>query len=152
MRSFLMRSFLLCALLAAVSQPVWAIGAEETESSRLPRQHRVVMHLNSGDETFQRGVLNNIRHLYQALGRDQLTLELVVHGAGLKVLTKKTSPLLPDLAQLRADYGVAFTACSNTMKAMQITRADLIDEVGDTVPAMVRLLERQEQGWAYIKP
>lgn len=143
---------LLCALLGAVSQPAGVLGAEAGAPQSTPRQHRVVMHLNSGDVAIQKGVLNNIRHLYQALGRDQLTLELVVHGAGLTVLTKKASPLLPELAQLRADYGAAFTACSNTMKAMQITPADLIDEVGDTVPAMVRLLERQEQGWAYIRP
>jgi intracellular sulfur oxidation DsrE/DsrF family protein len=38
------------------------------------------------------------------------------------------------------------------MKTMKVTREDLIDEVEDTVPAIVRLLERQEQGWVYIKP
>jgi hypothetical protein len=28
----------------------------------------------------------------------------------------------------------------------------LIDQVDRTMPAMVRLMELQEQGWAYIKP
>jgi intracellular sulfur oxidation DsrE/DsrF family protein len=60
--------------------------------------------------------------------------------------------LRQDLAQLKTEYGVSYTACSNTMKAMKVVREDLIPEVGDTVPAMVRLMERQEQGWAYIKP
>jgi len=115
-------------------------------------EHRVVMHLNSGDEKVQRGALNNIRHLYQELGRERLQLELVVHGAGLGLLTKKTTTFGAELVQLKADFGVQFTACSNTMKAMMVTRDDLIDEVGDTVPAMVRLMERQEQGWVYIKP
>ena len=120
---------------------------------RLPVQvHRVVMHLNSGDEKVQRGALNNIRHLYQALGRDRLQLELVVHGAGLGLLVRRTTTLGAEVAQLKADYGVSVTACSNTMKAMKLVRDDLIQEVGDTVPAMVRLMERQEQGWAYIKP
>lgn len=116
------------------------------------QQHRVVMHLNSGDEKVQRGALNNIRHLYQAVGRERLQLELVVHGAGLGLLIKKTATLGAELVQLKADYGVQYTACSNTMKAMKVTREDLLNEVGDTVPAMVRLMERQEQGWAYIKP
>lgn len=116
------------------------------------RVHRVVMHMNSGDEKVQRGALNNIRHLYQEVGRESLQLELVVHGAGLSLFTKHTTALGPELAQLKTEYGVAYTACSNTMKAMKVTRGDLIDEVGDTVPAMVRLMERQEQGWAYIKP
>lgn len=114
--------------------------------------HRVVMHLNSGDEQVRRGVVNNIRHLYQELGRDRLQVELVVHGAGLSLLIKETTGLGPELAQLKREYGVHVTACSNTMKAMNVTREQLIDEVGETVPAMVRLMERQEQGWAYIKP
>jgi intracellular sulfur oxidation DsrE/DsrF family protein len=114
--------------------------------------HRVVMHLNSGDEKVQRGALNNIRNLYQEVGREHLRLELVVHGAGLTLLTKKDSMLATELAQLKTAYDVEFTACSNTMKAMNLTTQDLVEQVDRTVPAMVRLMELQEQGWAYIKP
>jgi hypothetical protein len=114
--------------------------------------HRVVMHLNTGDEKVQRGALNNIRHLYQEVGHEDLRVELVVHGAGLTLLTKKDSTLATELAQLKTAYDVEFTACSNTMKAQGLTRADLIEQVDRTVPAMVRLMELQEQGWAYIKP
>lgn len=114
--------------------------------------HRVVMHLNSGDEKVQRGALNNIRNLYQEVGREHVRVELVVHGAGLTLLTKKDSTLASELAQLKAAYDVEFTACSNTMKAQGLTRADLIDQVDRTTPAMVRLIELQEQGWIYIKP
>lgn len=115
-------------------------------------RHHVVIHLNSGDEKVQRGALNNIRHLYQEVGHERLQVELVAHGAGLSLLMKSTTTLGPELAQLKADFGVNMTACSNTMKAMKVTRDDLIGEVGDAVPAMVRLMERQEQGWVYIKP
>ena len=114
--------------------------------------HRVVMHLNSGDEQVQRGALNNIRNLYQEVGREHVRVELVVHGAGLMLLTKKDSTLAAELAQLKTAYGVEFTACSNTMKSMNLTRNDLIDQVDRTVPAIVRLMELQEQGWVYIKP
>jgi intracellular sulfur oxidation DsrE/DsrF family protein len=123
-------------------------GAAETSQD----PHRVVMHLNSGDEKVQRGALNNIRNLYQEIGREHLRVELVVHGAGLTLLTKKDSTLAPELTQLKTAYDVEFTACSNTMKAQGLTRADLLDQVDRTVPAMIRLMELQEQGWVYIKP
>lgn len=130
-----------------------AVLAEGGESIReADRMHRVVIHLNSGDETVQRGALNNIRHLYQAVGREHLQVEMVAHGAGLSLLTKKGTALGSELAQLKKEFGAQYTACSNTMKAMHVTREDLVEEVGDTVPAIVRLMERQEQGWAYIKP
>lgn len=83
-----------------------------------PPPHRVVSHINSGDEPVPRGALNNIRHLYQEVGREQLTVELVAHGAGLTLLTKHTTAFGQDLAQLQTQYGVRYTACSNTMKAM----------------------------------
>ncbi len=79
-------------------------------------------------------------------------LEVVAHGAGLRLFIRNETSFAQALRQIHAEYGVAFTACSNTMKSMQLSREDLIQEVGDTVPAMVRLMERQEQGWAYIKP
>ena len=116
------------------------------------RPHRVVMHLNSGDEKVQRGALNNIRNLYLELGPQNLMVELVVHGAGLPLLIRKEAGFAAELTDLKQTYGAHFTACSNTMKTMKVTKEDLISEVGDTVPAMVRLMERQEQGWTYIKP
>ncbi|MDP1768941.1 MAG: DsrE family protein [Nitrospirota bacterium] len=114
--------------------------------------HRVVMHLNSGEAKVQKGTLNNIKNLYEALGAERVMVELVAHGAGLSLLTKQDTKLVDELARLKASYGVSYTACSNTMKAQGLTRADLIDQVDRTMPAMVRLMELQEQGWAYIKP
>lgn len=140
-------------LLASVLVPTQPLSAQSIGLvDRQGPSHRVVMHVNSGEDKVQRGALNNIRHLYQEVGREHLMLEVVVHGAGLALLSKKTSLLAGELAQLKTEFGVHYTACSNTMKAMQLTREDLLDVVGDTVPAMVRLMERQEQGWVYIKP
>jgi intracellular sulfur oxidation DsrE/DsrF family protein len=133
---------------AIVASVVGLSGAAETSQ----KSHRVVMHLNSGDEKVQRGALNNIRHLYQEVGHEHLRVELVVHGAGLTLLTKKDSTLTTELAQLKTAYDVEFTACSNTMKAMNLTTRDLVEQVDRTVPAMVRLMELQEEGWIYIKP
>ena len=144
-----MNAMLVTLLVSLLSVSVAGLsGAAETSQN----PHRVVMHLNSGEEKVQRGALNNIRNLYQEVGREHLLVELVVHGAGLTLLTKKDSTLATELAQLKTAYDVEFTACSNTMKAQGLTRADLLDPVDRTVPAMVRLMELQEQGWVYIKP
>ena len=145
-----LRLSLACMTFMMLGQPTWGAGDDVAPERRHP--HRVVLHLNSGEERVQRGALNNIKHLYQEFSPKSLTVELVVHGAGLPLLIKNDTPFATDLTELRQTYGVNYTACSNTMKTMKVTREDLIDEVGDTVPAMVRLMERQEQGWVYIKP
>jgi len=131
-------------------------GAGHVQSAEGPvagsKIHRVVMHLNSGEEKVQKGTLNNIKNLYEATGAERLNVELVAHGAGLSLFTKQDTKLAEELARLKTSYGVEYTACSNTMKAQGLTRADLIDQVDRTMPAMVRLMELQEQGWVYIKP
>lgn len=147
----MMRAIGVGVVLAGVLSPP-GMAAAQSDAATQTSSHRVVIHVNSGEEKVQRGVLNNVRHLYQELGRERLTVEVVAHGAGLSLLTKNATAFGADLAKLKAEFGVQYTACSNTMKAMQLTRTDLVEEVGDTVPAMVRLMERQEQGWAYIKP
>jgi uncharacterized protein len=131
-------------------QPAWGGTADTDRDGN--QSHRVVMHLNSGDEKIQRGALNNIKNLYQEFSPESLRVELVVHGAGLPLLVKKSTAFADELTDLHHKYGVDYTACSNTMKNLKVTKEDLISEVGDTVPAMIRLMERQEQGWVYIKP
>lgn len=130
--------------------PAWS--SELGEKTGADGRHHVVFHLNSGDETIQKGALNNIKHLYQEMGGDRVKVELVVHGAGLELLTKKGTKFAEELDRLKRLYGVSYTACSNTMKAMNLTRENLIPQVDRTVPAMVRLMELQEAGWVYIKP
>lgn len=131
-------------------------GTGQVQSAEGPEAgskiHRVVMHLNRGEEKVQKGTLNNIKNLYEALGAERVNVEIVAHGAGLSLFTKQDTKLAEELAGLKASYGVSYTACSNTMKVQGLTRADLIDQVDRTMPAMVRMMELQEQGWAYIKP
>jgi len=133
---------------------VFNVGHAQSAEGPVPgsKTHRVVMHLNSGEEKVQKGALNNIKNLYEAMGAERLNVELVAHGAGLSLFIKQDTKLAEELARLKASSGVEYTACSNTMKVQGLTRADLIDQVDRTMPAMVRLMELQEQGWAYIKP
>lgn len=146
-------AFLLAACLVATLAGPSPVSSEEPGSqATADSRHRVVMHLNAGEEHVQKGALNNIRNLYQELGGEQLKVELVVHGAGLGLLTKNGTRFAEELERLKGLYGVSYTACSNTMKAMNLTREDLLPQVDRTVPAMVRLMELQENGWTYIKP
>ncbi len=140
-----------CLAVTLILVPL-ARGEGAPAKGEADKPHRVVMHLNSGDEKVQKGALNNIKHLYQEMGGDRVTVELVVHGAGLELLMKSKTKFEEELERLYGLYGVGYTACSNTMRSMNVTRADLVDQVTRTAPAMVRLMELQEAGWVYIKP
>lgn len=140
------------ACLMTMGERGMAAVAGEAQVSQEKPSHRVVFHVNTGDERAQKGVLNNIKNLSEAVGADRIAIELVAHGPGLSLLIKRETKFGSELARLRAGSGVHFIACSNTMKALGLTGEDLVEQVDRTMPAMVRLMELQEQGWAYIKP
>jgi intracellular sulfur oxidation DsrE/DsrF family protein len=142
--------------LGAVTLGSWlARGSAAHAASESPKAgdglHLVALHLNSDDERVQKGALNNIKNLYEEYGLGKVKIELVTNGPGIRLFVKKETKFAEEVAQLKAKHGVEYTVCSNTMKGMKLTREDLVEQVDRTVPAIVRLIEMQEQGWAYIK-
>ena len=48
--------------------------------------------------------------------------------------------------------GIKVVACENTLQAQKLTHADMLPKI-DYVPAgVVELMQKQQQGWAYIRP
>ncbi|GKS60178.1 hypothetical protein YTPLAS18_37050 [Nitrospira sp.] len=148
------RPIWLLAVMAALAAWIWLMSspAVRADGASQGPGHRVVFHVSTGDAHVHQSVMNNIRNLYEAVGNEPLNVEIVAHGAGLSLLVKGESTVGEQLARLKQRFGVEYTACSNTMKARGLVRDDLVAQVDRAVPAMVRLMGLQEQGWAYIKP
>jgi len=43
-------------------------------------------------------------------------------------------------------------ACENTMKGQKLARRDMLGSVGYVSAGVVAIMQRQQQGWAYIRP
>lgn len=113
----------------------------------------IAIHVSSGDEQTQNLALNNATNLIKHYGDNKPTIELVAYGPGLKLLTS-SSPFAQRVAGLVAQ-GIKFSACNNTIQAFTKkngVKPELIEGV-DIVPAgVVRLVELQGMGYAYIRP
>lgn len=82
---------------------IFAVGQVQSAEGPVDgsKIHRVVVHLNSGEEKVQKGALNNIKNLYDAMGAERVKVELVAHGAGLSLFTKQDTKLAEELARLK---------------------------------------------------
>jgi intracellular sulfur oxidation DsrE/DsrF family protein len=49
-------------------------------------------------------------------------------------------------------YGPGITVCSNTLKAMNVDRQEIVELVDDFYPGIVRIVELQEKGYVYLRP
>jgi intracellular sulfur oxidation DsrE/DsrF family protein len=102
--------------------------------------------------------LNNAMNVYEYYNErgEEVAVEIVAYSQGLHMLRDDTSPVKDRIQALRAKIkNIAFSACDNTKRAMEKTEGKevpLIPEATIVPAGVVRLLELQEQGWAYIRP
>ena len=43
-------------------------------------------------------------------------------------------------------------ACENTMRGQKLAKDDMLAKVGYVSAGVVEIMEKQQQGWAYIRP
>jgi hypothetical protein len=150
-------SFLLilpCALLLAGFAPRATAADPPAKASVAPpaaaAPHRVAIQINEDDPKKWHAVLGNIRNIQAELGKGKVQIAVVAIGYGLGMLTAE-SLAANDVHDAMAT-GVEFVACGNSMKAQQIGKDDLIAGVRVAQAGYVELMQRQRQGWAYLRP
>ncbi|MEF8982184.1 DsrE family protein, partial [Thiohalorhabdus sp.] len=113
-------------------------------------EHHVVIQISEGDAFKQKVVLNNVANLLKHYGPDRIQIEVVAYGPGLRMLFEDNSNKKRIASMMK--QGVSFSACSNTMSKMDKELMDLVEGCRTVPGGVVQILERQEQGWAYIRP
>ncbi len=122
-------------------------------------KQKVVYHINylGGDaDKKYRGAMRNIQNHINAVGADNLTVKVVLHGNGVGLLAsaKKNEKLQVAVVSLKSQ-NVEFNVCDNTLRGRKISyEKDLYDVFEeDIVPSGVAELSRlQQMGYTYIKP
>jgi len=118
-----------------------------------PAVHRIVVQVNEDNPQLWNLTLNNIANLIGAMGKEHVDIKVITYGPGINMF-KKGSSVLERLDSLKkfAGSSVGYTVCSNTMKAMQVERQDIVELVDDFYPGIVRVVELQEKGYVYLRP
>ena len=114
---------------------------------------KVVIQVSTDDARTQTIALNNAVNLQKALGMDNVTVEIVAYGPGLGLLTKnsKNAARVSSLAM----QNINFSACANTMAKVEKKKGkkpQLTEGVDVVQAGVLRIMELQNQGYAYIRP
>ena len=119
---------------------------------------QILLHLDEADPARQNLVLNNasnINRYYQDQGRE-VEIEIVTYGPGLTMLVPGKSPVVERVESISQNFdNVSFRACANTHAKMSKKAGKDIQLMpqAEMVPSgVVHLIERQEEGWIYIRP
>jgi len=117
-------------------------------------EHKIVLQISDGDPFKQTLVLNVASNAMKAYGPDNVDIEIVAFGPGLRLLFNDNVNK-PRIQSLADNEGVRFHACSNTIDNMtkllgekpQINPVATTDKGG-----IVRILELVDKGYVLVKP
>ena len=110
----------------------------------------VVIQVSEADPAKWQMALINALNVRKAYGDLPVGVEIVAYGPGLKMLGED-STVAAGLDEARK-HGVKLLACGNTMN-MTGTRRDQLNHGVEVVPAgIVEIMERQQEGYAYVRP
>ncbi|SPF79969.1 DsrE family protein [Pseudoprimorskyibacter insulae] len=121
--------------------------------------HRVAVHVDENDPQVMNMALNNVqnvRNYYDSQG-DTVVIELVAYGPGLNMFVEGKSPVADRISAMSLEMGdsLTFAACGNTLRGMSKKAGHdvaLMSEAVVTPSGVVRLIELQENGYAYVRP
>ena len=120
--------------------------------------HKVAVHVDQNDKKVMNMALNNVQniHKYYKSKGDKVIVELVAYGPGLHMFRADTSPVKDRIAAMSlAIPELKFSACGNTHRKMSKKAGKdvaLLSEAEKVPSGVVRLIELQEGGYAYIRP
>ncbi len=129
-------------------------GVEAGHNADNPKKHKVFFHLTEGDPQRASAVLTNVQNFVEVVGwRNIEVLELVVHGPGLRpFVAKGIDPEVKAKVEALLTGGMSMGACQITMRRQSLKPEDLIDGLKPIPSGVVRVMELEEKGYAYIRP
>jgi len=141
------RRFLLSAVVlvgALVAAPLTAVAQDTAKKTR------VVVQVSEADPARWNLVLNNVKNLQDDLGAGNVEIEVVAYGPGIGML--KLDAVSNSRVSDAIKAGVQIAACENTMRNQKLARADMHPNVSYVPAGVTEIVQRQRDGWAYLRP
>jgi len=136
-------------LLLAIVPALAAMGT----ATAADKEKKIVLQISDGGEEKQTLVLNVANNLQKHYGLDNVKLEIVAFGPGLRLLFKD------NVNKGRIDSlvksGVQFSACQNTVDGMAKTlgyKPALNSQAVPVQAGISRIIDLTEQGYTLVRP
>lgn len=114
------------------------------------KDHKIIFQFTNANDTLQQKAfvkqLENITEHWP-----NAKYEVVLYNQGLELVMKNNTKYQSRLQVLKSK-GVKFVVCENTLKNRKISKDVFPEILVEYTPAgIAEIVEKQEQGWSYIK-
>jgi len=111
---------------------------------------KLVIQVSENDPATWNLALNNAKNIQKDVGKDNVELEIVAFGPGINML--KVESEVATRVNEAVDSGVKVMACQNTMRSQKLNKEDMNAKIGYVPAGVVEIMQRQQQGYAYLRP
>jgi intracellular sulfur oxidation DsrE/DsrF family protein len=138
---------------------VWMLASglllAETEFAKpkpsIDNPRKIVFSIDTYDKKAVNHVLSTINNVMKFYRPENTEIVVVAYSQGIKALLKQGDKEIRSRIEALMTYDVVFIACGNSMRTFKIDKKQLLDDVEYATAGIVEIIERQLQGYVYIK-
>lgn len=113
------------------------------------KKHQIIMQLTSNDVAVHKGLVKQLNNLKEGWG-EKVVIEVVCHGPGIDFLNQEKTAFKEEIYKLK-EQGIVFVVCENTLKERKVSKESILPNMDYVKMGIGEIVEKQEQGWTYIK-
>lgn len=115
-------------------------------------KHRALFQVSEDSIDKMVSALNSARNIQHIFGPENIEIEIVVYGSGVKTLKYYAPIPIADKVKEVTTEGVRIVACEIAMRTHKLRPADMLQQVRYVQSGVAELVEKQSEGWSYIRP
>lgn len=134
MKSFLIFVFAMALTIAGYSQA---------------KPVKIVFYVSSADPAVHESTLRHVTEM--AKNYPDSKFEVVLYGGSIDMVQNEKSTVSGEIKALASNKNVSFVICEQTMKRKNVASAQLIPGVIIVPDGILEIIQKQQEGWGYIK-
>ncbi|TCK19305.1 hypothetical protein DFR30_2615 [Thiogranum longum] len=115
-------------------------------------KYQVLLQVSENSVDKMNTTLNTARNLQHQFGPDNVEVEIVVFGDGVNTLKYYAPIPIADKVEEATVEGVRIVACEIAMRTHKLRPSDMLQQLRYVPSGVSELVEKQYQGWAYVRP
>lgn len=134
-----MKKYLICLLVFALTTKVF--------SQQNPV--KIVFDVTSSEPSVHEATLRHVTEMAKNYADSKF--EVVLYGGSINMVVNDKSSVLAEIKALSSNKNVSFAICEQTMKRKNVSPDQLIPGVIMVPDGILEIIQKQQQGWGYIK-
>ncbi|WP_242121387.1 DsrE family protein [Aestuariivivens sediminicola] len=131
-----------------ISNIVWAL-LFSTICLAQEKPVKIVFDVTSSNTKVHESTIRHVKAMSNAYPDSKF--EVVMYSGAMDMVLKDKSVVAEDLEMLAKKDNIDFVICQGTMKRHDVDSDDLISGVRSVPDGILEIIEKQKEGWGYIK-